>query len=132
MRNKLIEVARRLRKKQTPQEHKLWAVLRNRKVMDCKFRRQQPIGPYVVDFYCHEKKLVIELDGGHHAEEDQRDRDLTRDAFLEGQGDTVLRFWNNEVDNNLEGVVESIVQHLDKSPSPHSSPSRERKRIKKL
>ena len=72
-----------------------------------KFRRQEPIGDYIVDFVAFEKRLVIEVDGGQHAE-DEKDSDMRRDAWLRSQGFRVLRFWNNEVLQNLEGVLETI------------------------
>jgi len=80
--------------------------------MGCKFRRQQPIEPYVVDFYCHEARLAIELDGGEHNEPAARARDEERTRSLEARGIRVLRFWNNEVFNNLEGVLQTIYDAL--------------------
>ena len=77
--------------------------------MGCKFRRQRPIEPYVVSFYCHEARLAIELDGGQHDEPAARARDEERTIFLEARGIRVLRFWNNEVFNNLEGVLQTIL-----------------------
>lgn len=78
-----------------------------------KFKRQQPIGNYVVDFVCFEKKLVIELDGGQHA--DQVIQDATRTCWLESQGFEVLRFWNNDVLQNMDGVWDVIVLHLTRN-----------------
>ncbi len=101
--------ARGLRRRQTDAEGKLWEKLRGRQ-LGIKFRRQQPIGPYVVDFCCLERLLVIEVDGGQHV--DQAHRDAERDAWLEGQGFRVLRFWNNDVLENIEGTLTAIVQHL--------------------
>jgi len=89
----------------------LWRVLRNR-FQAVKFRRQQPIGPYIVDFVCHEARLVIELDGSQHAEQAARAYDAIRTQFLEADGFKVIRFWNNEVRANLEGVVQAIQLHL--------------------
>nr|WP_216325001.1 endonuclease domain-containing protein [Deinococcus aestuarii] len=103
--------ARALRERQTPEEQMLWRVLRNR-FLTFKFRRQQPVGPYIVDFVCYEAHLVIELDGSQHAEEGARAYDLVRTQFLEAGGFKVLRFWNNEVHSNLEGVVQVIQTHL--------------------
>ena len=93
----------------TDAERAVWRLLRNRQFSAAKFRRQHPIGRYVVDFYCHEHRLVIEIDGGQHAPE----RDARRTAFLTRQGLTVLRFWNNEVLGNPEGVEETILRALD-------------------
>jgi very-short-patch-repair endonuclease len=83
-----------------------------------KFRRQEPIGRYIVDFVCQEKLLIIEVDGGQHSVE--RERDKKRDNWLERQGYKVLRFWNNEVLINTEGILEVIRDHL--TPSPQSPP----------
>ncbi|MEF2277047.1 endonuclease domain-containing protein [Deinococcus sp. YIM 134068] len=103
--------ARDLRGRQTPEEQMLWRALRNR-FLTLKFRRQQPIGPYIADFVCYEAHLVIELDGSQHAEEAARAYDAVRTEFLEAGGFKVLRFWNNEVRFNLEGVLEVIQTHL--------------------
>lgn len=105
-------VTRKLRKSITPWERKLWQILRNRAIKHAKFRRQFKIGSYVADFCCLEVKLIIELDGGHHNEPENRKTDQTRQKHLESLGFTVLRFWNNEIDNNLEGVMQIIFQHL--------------------
>jgi len=81
--------------------------LKGKNLEGIKFRRQEPFGDYIVDFVSFEKRLVIEIDGGQHAEE-ERDTDIQRDAWLNSQGFRVLRFWNNEVLQNLEGVLETI------------------------
>ena len=95
----------------------MWNVLRNRQMLGHRFRRQAPIGPYIVDFVCFENKLVIELDGGHHGE--QMDRDAERTAWLESAGFRVLRFWNNEVLNEINAVREAIFVAVgDQVPSP--------------
>lgn len=101
-------MARNLRKNQTPYENKLWYWLRNKRFKDLKFRRQYPIGKYIVDFCCFEKKLVIELDGGQHSETKQSKSDIIRDRYLESQGYKIVRFWNNELNENLDGVLEKI------------------------
>ena len=105
--------AQRLRRDLTDAERKLWSVLRNRQLDGAKFRRQQPIGPFIVDFACHERRLVVEADGGQHAESEVDGR---RTAFLEGKGYRVLRFWNNDVLNNVDGVAQVIAGALS---SPH-------------
>ena len=102
----LLEFARRLRREQTDAETKLWQLLRDRQVEGAKFRRQHPIPPYVVDFYCHQAGLVVEVDGGQHS--DQRRYDEERSRFLEERGLRVLRFWNHEVLNETEAVLEKI------------------------
>ncbi len=94
--------ARRLRSNLTDCEKLLWRELRLRQVEEYKFRRQFQIGRYIVDFACPEQKLIVELDGGHHLE--QTDRDADRTQWLEGQGFRVMRFWNSEVQTNLSGV----------------------------
>jgi len=101
-------LARRLRINQTEAEKKLWHYLRAKQMSAAKFRRQQPVGPYIVDFVSFEKKLVIEIDGGQHAEELSRTQDEVRDGWLKQQGYTLLRFWNNEVLENIDGVWEVI------------------------
>ncbi|MBI4091052.1 MAG: endonuclease domain-containing protein [Candidatus Komeilibacteria bacterium] len=111
--SRLINAARTLRKNQTPQERKLWYHLRGRNFLGHKFRRQHPIGAYIVDFCCEEKKIIIELDGGHHADTHQHRNDHLRDDVLRSEGFRVLRVWNNEIDRNLDGVVEKIKQLLE-------------------
>jgi len=102
----LTHLARNLRKNQTDTEQILWLQLRKKRFLKYKFRRQFPIEPYVVDFICLELKLIIELDGSQHSE--QVDQDAERTLFLNQRGFKVLRFWNNEVFRNLEGVMESL------------------------
>ena len=89
--------------------------MRKRQKNGLKFRRQQPLGPYIVDFVCPEIRLVVELDGGQHAVDVKRDQ--TRDAYLRTMGYTILRFWNNEVFENLEGVLTTIAEFTP-PPSP--------------
>ena len=110
------DLARALRKRSTDTEAYLWKRLKNRQI-GFKFRRQQPIGKYVVDFVSLDKKLIIEVDGGQHAI-DARD-DKIRDEWLRGEGYQVLRFWDNEVFSNLEGVLETI---RDALLTPHPTP----------
>ena len=98
--------ARALRKSPTEAERALWRHIRLRQLEGCKFRRQQPLGRCIVDFVCFEKKLIIELDGGQHAE--QMASDAERTAWLETQGFRVLRFWNHDVLSNIEAVKEAI------------------------
>ncbi len=111
-----------LRKNQTDAEKRLWSHLRNRQQSGCKFRRQHEIGHYIVDFVCLEKKLIIELDGGQHA--NQTRYDSQRSAFLELLGYTVIRFWDNEVLTQTQNVLEAIHKTLIDNPSPPPSPSR--------
>ncbi len=101
--------ARKLRAEMTDAERFLWQHIRKRQ-LNHKFRRQQSIGAFIVDFICFEKKLILELDGGQH--DVQLDADQTRTKWLEQQGYKVLRFWNNDVLTNIEGVIDSILQAL--------------------
>ena len=117
--------ARRLRRTQTDAEAKLWARLRARQISGGKFRRQHQIGPYVADFCCVEHGLIIEIDGGQHAEQMQSDQ--RRTAVLKLHGFRVLRFWNNEVLANIEAVLEQIYQALN---NPHPYPLPKRARVK--
>ena len=110
------ERARALRKRQTDAERLLWYRLRSRQLAKCKFRRQQVMGVYIVDFVCLEPKLIIELDGGQHAT--QIEYDAKRSIYLNSLGFKVLRFWNNDVLNNIESVLESIQLQLVASPLP--------------
>ena len=100
--------ARELRRNATDAESRLWFRLRDRQLFGLKFRRQHRIGPYIADFYCDECELVVELDGGQHA--DMAAADARRTAYLEGKGLQVLRFWNNDVLANTEGVLTRIVE----------------------
>jgi very-short-patch-repair endonuclease len=103
------EKAKKLRKNLTDEERILWAYLRNKGVNGVKFRRQEPIGRYIVDFVCYEQRLVVEIDGSQHAEA-QRRYDLKRDNYLRGMGYNVVRFWNSDVKENLEGVIHRVIE----------------------
>jgi adenine-specific DNA-methyltransferase len=117
----LKQHARDLRKAATDAENLMWQLLRNRRLANAKFRRQHPIGKYIADFYCDEQGLVIELDGGQHAE--QKTYDDQRTAFLRSQGLTVLRFWNNQVLNETEAVLQVIWEHVAKADTLTPGPS---------
>src|SRR5882672_4764238 len=103
------ENARALRKRLTPQEVKLWVKLRELKPLGFHFRRQAPIGRYIVDFVSFRSQLIIEADGGQHGTPECARSDQTRNTFLQSQGFRVLRFWNSDIDANLAGVMESIL-----------------------
>ncbi|MBV9460411.1 MAG: DUF559 domain-containing protein [Bradyrhizobium sp.] len=107
--------ARRLRSTSTDTEETLWYRLRARRLNGYKFVRQEPTGPYTVDFICRECRLIVEVDGGQHAESQ---RDAVRDKWLTEHNYRVLRFWNNDVSQNLAGVLETIATALAESP-PH-------------
>ena len=111
--------ARKLRKNMTEAEKLLWYHLRDRRFFSVKFRRQHPLGPYITDYACIEHKLVIECDGGQHGI--QIEKDATRTQFLEKIGYKVVRFWNNDILENLYGVLTVINQHLPESAviTPH-------------
>jgi len=125
---KRIARARRLRRDATDAEQRLWYRLRSRQIAAVKFIRQERIGPYIVDFVCREQRLIIEVDGGQHATDE---RDAVRENWLRDRGFSVLRFWNNDVLANTEGVLESIAAALTEiarsptrgeAPSPRPSP----------
>ena len=107
-----VTFARSLRKQSTDAEHLMWRLLRSSQLDGFKFRRQHPIEKYVLDFYCHEARLGIELDGGQHNEPDERAKDEARSEFLKRKGITVVRFWNNEVLRETEGVLEKLLSAL--------------------
>ena len=104
-----------LRKNATIQERRLWNLLKNRQFHNLKFKRQQPIGNYIVDFICKEAKVIIEIDGGQHNEQKNIEYDKTRTEFLNGLGYKVIRFWNNEIYENIDGVL----LRLNKEINPH-------------
>ena len=113
--------SRRMRKTPTAAERKLWWHLRHRFPLDCShFRRQVQIGPYIADFACHQFKLVIEIDGGQHGS--QTEKDDARTVRLESEGYRVLRFWNNDVLSNIEGVLTEIHNAIATTPTPDPSP----------
>ncbi|WP_020484323.1 endonuclease domain-containing protein [Methylomonas sp. MK1] len=118
------ELARSLRKNQTNAEQVIWQQIRNRQLLGYKFRRQQVIGPFIVDFVCLEPKLVIEIDGGQHADQKQYDQD--RSHYLQQLGYRVLRFWNHEVLQDTPAVMEAIhltVLELRESVKAEETPS---------
>jgi very-short-patch-repair endonuclease len=120
----LVNKARALRHRETAAEQIIWSWLRDNKIDGVKFRRQQPIGIYIVDFVSFEKKLIIEIDGGQHNFEMNKTEDEARKQWLESQGFRVIRFWNNEVSSNLEGVILQIEETLRGHPHPVPLPSK--------
>ena len=112
MNNKTI-LARNLRKNSTIQERRLWNLLKNRQFHNLKFKRQQPIGDYIVDFICKEAKIIIEIDGGQHNEPKNIEYDKTRTEYLNTLGYKVIRFWNNEIYENIEGVVLRLREEIN-------------------
>ena len=109
------QLSKNLRRNQTKAEIKIWRHLKNRTLAGFKFRRQCPIGPYIVDFVCFERMLVIEIDGGQHAE--QLKEDARRTAYLKYRGFEVLRFWNSEVLVDTDSVLSAILAKLVNTPS---------------
>ncbi|GAB3793590.1 endonuclease domain-containing protein [Dyella agri] len=111
-----LDHAKSMRSAPTQAEQRLWYHLRAHRFLGLKFKRQKPLGPYIVDFVCMEQGLVVELDGSQHGDQVAYDRE--RDAWLAGQGLTVLRFWNHDVMNQTESVLERIRQFVEAAPSP--------------
>lgn len=127
MSDKIGIFAKRLRKNQTDSEKILWSKLRNRQIEGVKFRRQEPIEGYIVDFICYEKKVIIELDGGYHNKVKRKEYDKFRTSVLNRKGFKVLRLWNSEITNNIDGVMTYIrMEVLNIDPSSHPSPYREK------
>jgi len=108
---KKVRVERGLRSQQTDAERKLWFALRDRQLDGFKFVRQEAIGPFIVAFVCRDRSLIVEVDGGQHSE---NERDVLRDAYLASEGYRVLRFWNNDVLQNRDGVLMTILEALEK------------------
>jgi very-short-patch-repair endonuclease len=121
----LLIFARKLRRQQTDAENLLWFTIRGRRFCGFKFRRQYPIAGYILDFYCNDAALAVELDGGGHAEHEQREYDEERTKVIEAAGIKVIRFWNNDVLNSFETVLEELhlqlLRRLSQSQSvpPH-------------
>ncbi|MCI0673590.1 MAG: endonuclease domain-containing protein, partial [Myxococcaceae bacterium] len=121
----LLRAARDLRAHLTNAEHALWACIRRKQLRGFRFRRQHPVAQYVLDFYCPAARLAVEVDGGQHGTDGGRARDAARAAFLGGQGIRVLRFWNSDVQANLEGVLVRIWEALREAeggPPPPTPP----------
>ena len=117
---RLDSFAKKLRREATDTERLLWSRLRAKRFLELKWRRQEAIGRYIVDFVCYERRIIIECDGGQHASQNQRDQE--RDRWFENQGYRVLRFWDTDILKNTEGVLETILQACQSSPSPSSPP----------
>ncbi|MBR1753671.1 endonuclease domain-containing protein [bacterium] len=131
----ITEKSRQLRKNMTTQEKKLWNIIRNRQFFGFRFRRQFPIGNYIVDFICREKNIIIELDGGQHNENINIVYDNKRTEFLVSEGFKVVRFWNNEIDENIDGVYERLkevfgVCDYNMYTPPQPSPTREGEQLR--
>ncbi|RPI16582.1 MAG: endonuclease domain-containing protein [Ignavibacteriae bacterium] len=116
-----FEKAKILRQEKTETEEILWRFLRNKKIDNCKFRRQHVLSCYIADFYCHERKLVIEIDGGYHNEKEQKELDEARTNAINEYCIDVIRFTNKEVKNNIKLVIEKITRIL-KEKTKNSTP----------
>ncbi|KKS43082.1 hypothetical protein A3H03_02035 [Candidatus Kuenenbacteria bacterium RIFCSPLOWO2_12_FULL_42_13] len=112
--NNLTPLRKKLRSEMTEPEWRLWYQIRN-SLLGYKFRRQHSIGPYIVDFYCPKKKLIIEIDGGQHNEDKNIEQDLERTRYFNNLGIRVFRVWNNDMMQNLEGVIEELIRILNVS-----------------
>jgi len=121
----ILDRARRLRREMTEVERKLWRFLRDRSLVGVKFRRQVPLGNFIADFCCLDCRLIVELDGGQHAEHE--DADALRSQCFAEEGFRVLRFWNDQVLNGAESVVEEILAAIaedERAPSPGARDAR--------
>jgi very-short-patch-repair endonuclease len=117
-----LDLKRQLRSNMTGPETRLWSRLRARQVQGLKFRRQHGIGPYIVDFYCSEQSLVIEVDGDSHADADQIPKDQLRDRYFQSLGLHVIRYINDDIMKNLDGLLENLAERLSSgSTSPRPS-----------
>jgi very-short-patch-repair endonuclease len=116
-----VNIAKQLRQRQTEAEKLLWSKIRDKQLLGLKFRRQQCIGDYIIDFACLDKNLLIEIDGGQHNTDEKIKKDSDRTLWLEGKGYHLLRFWNNDVMDNIDGVVEVILHSLGRKSPPHSN-----------
>lgn len=116
------QLAKELRHNPTWAERKLWSRLRGGRLCGFKFRRQHPLGRYVLDFYCASGKLAVEVDGDPHGIPPQHDHDSGRDEFMEALGIKTMRFWNEDVRTNLEGVLESILMEMARRTKADPSP----------
>ena len=116
------ERARTLRQNMTEAERRVWQILRSHQIEGYKFRRQVPIGRYIADFVCHEARLIVEIDGGQHDRSSPREAE--RSGFLQSEGYRILRFWNDEVLANLDGVHETIAAELGRITPTQTLPHR--------
>jgi very-short-patch-repair endonuclease len=120
--------AKRLRATTTPHERTLWRALKELPIEGTHFRRQAPIGPYVVDFFCPAAHLIIEIDGGHHNDDETATRDRERQLWLEQEGYRVVRFWNSEITDGLNAVLERIYVELYGSRQAEVTPLKHHRR----
>jgi very-short-patch-repair endonuclease len=121
--------ARELRRAMTPTEKRLWSLLRGKRFIGIKFRRQQPLGPYIVDFYCHTAKVILELDGESHIGKEAYDD--RRCAWLKSQGYKIVRVWDTQIYSNVDGVLQLIYNACESPIPPGTAPRPTRKRQEK-
>lgn len=116
----ILARARELRRPMTPQEARLWARLRRKQLYGIRFRRQNPMDRFILDFFCYSHQLVIEIDGGHHAQPDQQAYDRARTEWLASHGLQVIRFTNRDIDTDIEGVLGEIARQcgIDEESTP--------------
>jgi very-short-patch-repair endonuclease len=107
---------RRLRKNATDAERKLWTILQSKRMAGLRFCRQYSVGPYILDFYCLERRLAVEVDGGQHADVRGQEHDAQRDRYLRELNIRVIRFWDNDVLQNIEGIGERIKEEVEERP----------------
>lgn len=115
---KLKSIRKELRSNQTDQERLLWSKLRKKQLLDCKFFRQYSIENFIVDFCCPKLKIIIEIDGSQHAEDESSKKDMERDEYLNLLGYKVIRVWNSEISSNLEGVLSEIALVIEAKSNP--------------
>jgi very-short-patch-repair endonuclease len=120
--------AKKLRANTTPHERILWRALKEIPQEGTHFRRQAPIGAYVVDFFCPAKKLIVEIDGGHHNDDEPAQRDRERQGWLEKEGYRVVRFWNSEISGDINAVLEKIYLELYGSQTAEAAPLKHQQR----
>jgi len=125
-------VAKKLRANTTPHERALWRALKELPIEGTHFRRQAPIGAYVVDFFCPAKRLLIELDGGHHNDEETAKYDRERQAWLEQEEYRVIRSWNSDITGNFNAVIEQVYVELYGSREAEIAPLKHRRHSRKL
>jgi len=114
----LKQKARFLRNNMTEQEQKLWNIIRNRQFYNYRFLRQYRIGNYIVDFICRSKKIIVEVDGGQHNFDKNIEYDNNRTEYLKSKGYKIIRFWNNDIDNNISGVYEKLQEIFEINTHP--------------
>ena|SRR3989338_2974260 len=117
-----LSLKRKMRSEMTPDENKLWLKLRGHQFQNLKFRRQHGVGPYILDFFCAEKRLAVEVDGDVHALDIQKERDRERENYLREMGVTIIRYTNNDIFGNIDGVMEDLFRKATATLPPPAPP----------